>query len=100
MIVLDSNLVIPRNGVYITKVEISGENTERIGITNVGCKPTFGSNPISIETHIIDYNKQIYGKEITIRFFHRIRGEVAFKDVFELSKQIETDKISAINYFN
>lgn len=94
---IGGDFITPKNGVYLSKVYIGG--TVMTGITNVGNNPTFGSNPISVETHIIDFDENIYGKDIVIEFHDRIRDEIVFKNIDELSEQIRNDKISAVNYF-
>jgi riboflavin kinase/FMN adenylyltransferase len=63
---VNQELITPKSGVYITKVDVDG--VLRTGVTNVGYNPTFGHNPISIETHIIDYTGDIYGKSITVGY--------------------------------
>lgn len=94
---IDDNLIVPKRGVYITKVELDGDVKE--GITNIGFNPTFNNNDISIETHIIGSKEDLYGKHIKLYFYHRIRDEIAFKNADELYDQISRDKYAAIKYF-
>lgn len=98
-IVIDDDMAVPKSGVYVTRVNIDGEGISRASVTNIGCNPTFGNNGVTVETHIIDYNNEIYGKEVTIEFHQFIRDEIKFKDQYELSKQITNDKIHALKYF-
>lgn len=97
--VLDKDILMPGSGVYITKVAIEGENDKKTGITNIGNNPTFGDNPKSIETHIIEFDKSIYDREIVVEFYEKIRDEVVFKSPRELSEQLEKDRIYALNFF-
>ncbi|GAG68203.1 unnamed protein product [marine sediment metagenome] len=66
------------------------------GAVNIGMNPTFGGNKLCIETHIFDFDKDIYGKEISIFFVKKIRGEKKFKDAESLALQIKKD-VSFIN---
>lgn len=91
-------LVFPKKGVYITKVKI--ENSVYPGITNVGNNPTFGeNNNITIETFIIDFDKDIYGKEMEVFFIKKIRNEKKFDTVEELVMEMKKDLLNARNYF-
>ena len=95
---IDDSLVFPKNGVYITKVEINEK--EYIGITNIGTHPTIDAleKPI-IETFILNFDENLYSKNIKIRFFKRLRDEKKFANIDELKNQIMRDKDQAINYF-
>ncbi|MBO5742988.1 MAG: bifunctional riboflavin kinase/FAD synthetase [Clostridia bacterium] len=81
---------LPKKGVYATRVQINGKTYA--SITNIGNNPTVSSNgEITIETHIIDFSDNIYGKEIKIEFLSRIRDEKKFDSLEELKNQIEKD---------
>ena len=76
------------DGVYGTVVVFGGN--KYLGITNVGKNPTVNTQVKSrIETHIIDFDGDIYGKSITLEFVKFIRGEIKFKNVDELVKMIK-----------
>jgi len=92
------NRVIPRFGVYATATLI--DRTWRRSITNIGVRPTFESDAEpSIETFIFDFDGELYGDVLRVRFLHRIRGERKFAGIDELRAQIEADSICARNYF-
>ena len=93
------NRVIPKFGVYATATLI--DNVWRRSITNVGVRPTFetGSEP-SIETYVFDFDGDLYGDVLRVRFLHRIRDERKFGGIEELKAQIERDTRRALNYFN
>jgi riboflavin kinase/FMN adenylyltransferase len=92
------NTVIPANGVYVTLTLVEGE--WRRSITNVGHKPTFGAEiDLTIETHVMDFDRELYGEKIRVRFMHRLRGEQKFDSVNALRSQIETDVKRAGRYF-
>ncbi len=89
---LKENLLIPKRGIYATRVYISNE--VYIGATNIGYNPTVNGNKMSIETNILEFNKDIYGETIKLEFLERIRDEKKFKNLDELKIQLKMD----INY--
>jgi riboflavin kinase / FMN adenylyltransferase len=92
------NRVIPRFGVYATATLIEG--TWRKSITNIGVRPTFENDAEpSIETYIFDFDDELYGDVLRVRFLHRIRDEKKFSGIDELKAQIERDIRRAKNYF-
>jgi len=93
------NRVIPRFGVYATATLIDG--IWRRSVTNIGVRPTFenGSEP-SIETYVFDFDGDLYGNVLRVRFLHRIRDERKFNGIDELKAQIEKDTARARNYFH
>ena len=83
--------LIPGNGVYFVKVETMEH--EYYGMCNVGCRPTIASsNARTIETHIFDFDEDIYGLDLKITFVKRIREEVKFDSLEALKQQLERDK--------
>jgi riboflavin kinase/FMN adenylyltransferase len=93
------NRVIPKFGVYATATLIEGE--WRRSITNVGVRPTFeGDKEPSIESYIFDFDGDLYGDVLRVRFLHRIRDERKFAGIEELRAQIERDTRTALGYFN
>jgi riboflavin kinase/FMN adenylyltransferase len=92
------NAVIPANGVYITLTLIDG--VWRRSITNVGVRPTFGGDAeVSVETHVMNFDKELYGEKIRVRFLHRLRGEKKFASLDALKAQIDRDYNRAVKYF-
>ncbi|MEY8762112.1 MULTISPECIES: bifunctional riboflavin kinase/FAD synthetase [Clostridium] len=87
----DKKFVIPKGGVYYTMVEFDGKIFK--GITNVGYNPTTYDNKLSIETNMLGFEGDIYGKNIKIYFIERIRDEVKFNSLAELAQQLEMDKM-------
>ena len=86
---IDENIIIPKVGIYATKVYVNG--TIYYGATNVGYNPTVNGNKLSIETNILEFNADIYGKIITIEFLERIRDEKKFNGIEELKEQLQKD---------
>ncbi|HKP86636.1 MAG TPA: bifunctional riboflavin kinase/FAD synthetase [Blastocatellia bacterium] len=92
------NTVTPTNGVYITLTLVEGE--WRRSITNIGNKPTFGGDAeVTVETHVMDFDRDLYGEKIRVRFLHRLRGERRFESVDALRAQIQSDYGRALRYF-
>ena len=92
------NRVIPRYGVYATATLIDGK--WRKSITNIGVRPTFENDAEpSIESFIFDFDGDLYGDVLRVRFLHRIRDERKFTGIDELKAQIEKDSARARNYF-
>ena len=92
------NRVIPKYGVYATANLIGG--VWRRSITNVGVRPTFaGDKEPSIESYIFDFDGDLYGDVLRVRFLHRIRDERKFSGIEELKNQIAADSNRALNYF-
>lgn len=92
---VDESLVLPKIGVYYTNVEIDGEIFK--GITSVGNNPTVNGEKITVETYILNFSKDIYGKHIKVYFIESIRGQIKFDSLDELKKQLEKDKMFAYN---
>ena len=90
--------LIPENGVYAVNVEIEGAHYR--GICNIGYRPTFNdSAALTIETHILDFDRLIYGLDIRQEFVARIRNEQRFASVDELKAQLAKDKRTAAAIF-
>ncbi|MBI5695142.1 MAG: bifunctional riboflavin kinase/FAD synthetase [Nitrospirae bacterium] len=83
------NELPPREGVYAVSVDVEGKNYH--GAANIGKNPTFGDDKPSYEVHLLDFDGDLYGKFIKIKFIKRVRDEFKFKSVDELVKQIHTD---------
>ena len=94
----DSDVVLIKNGVYVTRVLVDAEI--RYGITNVGLRPTVNTDILCAETHIFDFDGDLYGKEITVEFLHFLRAETKFESVELLAKQIENDIKKARGYIS
>ena len=93
------NKLLPAYGVYITKVMI--DDIVYHGITNVGMKPTIdGQNPVGIETHIFDFNQDVYERNVVVTFIKRIREERKFKNLDALLEQMRKDVNTARYYFS
>ena len=81
--------ILPKTGVYATRAYLDDKKLE--SITNIGYRPTFGSSKLLIETHIFDFNSDIYGKRLRLEFVERIRDEKRFESVDALVAEIRLD---------
>lgn len=94
----DKELIIPSMGVYVTQTLIKGMLYN--SVTNIGINPTFNMGQvINVETHLLDFNLDIYGEEIRVSFLKKLRDEKKFTSVNDLIAQIDTDAHLARDYF-
>jgi riboflavin kinase / FMN adenylyltransferase len=97
---LSDDYLTPRVGVYAVRMKIHDKWFN--GVCNIGYKPTF-KNPddysLTIEVHLFDFHTSIYGEEVFIEWYDRIRDEQKFSGIEELISQIQKDKDQAIHYF-
>jgi riboflavin kinase/FMN adenylyltransferase len=84
------NKVIPKNGVYAVKVRVGDEWFG--GMMNIGIRPTFGELTRTLEVNIFEFDREIYGDTIQVRFVDRIWDEVKFDGVEGLKAQLDADK--------
>lgn len=83
--------LVPANGVYQVAVETLGQSFT--GMCNIGVRPTVGTgNARTIETHILDFDEDIYGLDITISFLRKVRDERRFDSLEDLRAQLEKDR--------
>lgn len=93
------NRVIPKLGVYVTATLI--KDIWHRSITNIGVRPTFENDAEpSIESYIFDYEGNLYGDVLRVRFLHHIRDERKFNGIEELKAQITKDTHRALNFFS
>ena len=85
-VMIDESMASPPNGVYITYCSYNG--VKYPSITNVGVKPTIGTYSKNVETHIFNFDKELYGKQIRVEFVKQTREERKFSGIEELSRQI------------
>ncbi|MCH8029894.1 MAG: bifunctional riboflavin kinase/FAD synthetase [Candidatus Dadabacteria bacterium] len=81
--------ILPKIGVYSTWAILNGKRHK--SITNVGKRPTFGNNELLVETHIFDFDEDIYGERLRVEFVGRLRDERRFDGVKALVEQITKD---------
>jgi riboflavin kinase / FMN adenylyltransferase len=95
------NELIPRRGVYVTVFGVDDRRYK--SVTNIGFRPTVNSEDaasLSIETHMLDFDQDVYGKEVILEFLVRLRDEHRFSGKAALIERIRKDKKNARRYFN
>jgi riboflavin kinase/FMN adenylyltransferase len=92
------NELIPPHGVYATTMTIDG--VVHAGMTNIGVRPTFGETDATIETHLLRYSGDLYGRRVRLSFVQRLRDERRFDSVDALRAQIEADERRASHLFS
>jgi riboflavin kinase/FMN adenylyltransferase len=85
--------VLPANGVYAGYATVAGERFA--AVTNVGTRPTFAGDGITVEVHLLDVDRDLYGQHLEVSFVHRIREEQRFDGVDALVAQIGRDADTA-----
>ena len=93
---IPSNLIRPKKGVYAVRIKI--ENNIFNGIANFGNRPTVDGTKLLLEVHLFDFDKNIYGKDLTVEFLTFIRDEKKFENFDFLTKQIHKDIQIAKDY--
>ena len=83
------NKILPKKGVYCVKAIIDSKVYK--AISNIGYRPTVDGSVLLLETHLFEFNHDIYGKELTVEFLAFIRAEKKFDNFQELTKQIQKD---------
>ena len=83
----------PKTGVYAVTVELRGSIHK--GVANIGYSPTFDDHVFTVEVHILDFGEDIYRQDLRVNFIERIRDEVKFSSIAELSDQIHKDVLIA-----
>ena len=84
--------LLPKDGVYAVEVEIQGQDRNYRGMCNIGVRPTVDGKARTIETHILDFDEDIYGLPIRIKFKKRIRDEIKFESLDALRQQLALDR--------
>ncbi|MDZ7697813.1 MAG: bifunctional riboflavin kinase/FAD synthetase [Deltaproteobacteria bacterium] len=89
--------LIPKLGVYAVRVHVADEIYD--GVTNIGYNPTFGKGPFSVETHILNFDRNLAGEEIRVSFLEKLRDEKTFGSVKDLADEIAKDILRARELF-
>ncbi|MEG1504073.1 MAG: riboflavin biosynthesis protein RibF [Enterococcus sp.] len=92
----DMNL--PKEGVYVNQIEVDRKWYPAMG--SIGHNDTFGPNRmLTVEINILDFNQEIYGEKVKVRWNHMLRGQVAFESVEGLIEQLQADEQATRDYF-
>lgn len=88
--------VLVADGVYVTEATVAGALVP--GMTHVGRRPTFGLEERTVETHLFDFDRDLYDARIRLHFHHRIRGTVRFSSAEALQEQLRQDREEALRH--
>ena len=96
--ITSENELLPPHGVYATTLTV--DDRIHAAVTNIGVRPTFeAEGRVSVETHLLDVNPDLYGARVRLAFVQRLRGEQAFAGVDALVRQIREDVATARSVF-
>ena len=92
-------VIVPAYGVYATRIWF--DSAYHIAVTNVGVRPTVQDNDgrVTVEGYILDFHGDLYGQELRVEFFQRLRGEERFPNLTALSEAIARDAAQTRDYF-
>lgn len=90
--VTDAEKLIPAQGVYGVLASAEGLMANMPAMTNIGTRPTFDGQRVTIETHILHFHRNLYGKILRLAFCHRIRSERKFASAVQLARQLDEDR--------
>jgi riboflavin kinase / FMN adenylyltransferase len=97
---LTRNELIPRTGVYVTFLDLEGRRWK--SVTNIGTRPTLtgqSGGPVTVETHVLDFEKELYGARVCVEFLVRVREERRFESTEALVSRIKKDVATAHRFF-
>ena len=87
-------------GVYITRTVIEKAKACYPSVTSIGFRPMFDDGVVRLETHLMDFDKAIYGQYLRVDFLHKLRSEMRYAGVSELRQAITDDVDAARRYFS
>ncbi len=94
-----AGVIMPARGVYAAKVYFEGQ--EHMAVTNVGVRPTVGGkDKVTVESYILDYSGNLYGKQVRVEFYKFLRPEMKFSSVEELKSMIQKNAGETREYFS
>lgn len=96
----DYGQMIPAPGVYAVKARLQQSVEMKRAMMNIGTRPTFGGDKISLETHILNFDSDIYGQTLLVSFMHRMREEQKFDNVADLISQLKKDQMMVDEQFD
>lgn len=97
-VLIPEGIACPRHGVYACKAWVDGERYT--AVTNVGSRPTVQGTQVRTESWILDFDRDIYGKTITLEFHYFLRPEKRFDSLEQLKAAVQADAARTRNYFS
>lgn len=96
----DRQRLVPGRGVYAVWAELTGYSEPMPAMMNIGTRPTYNGSSQTLEVHIIGYEGDLYGKDVTVTFAERIRSEQPFDSPSALASQLQLDRKACIRILN
>ena len=96
----DRQRLVPGRGVYAVWAELTGYSEPMPAMMNIGTRPTYNGSSQTLEVHIIGYEGDLYGQDITVTFAERIRSEQPFDSPSALASQLQVDRKACIRILN
>ena len=96
----DRQRLVPGRGVYAVWAELTGYSEPMPAMMNIGTRPTYNGSSQTIEVHIIGYEGDLYGQDVTVTFAERIRSEQPFDSPSALASQLQLDRKACIRILN
>ena len=94
---IDGRKFLPGEGVYVAWTTIENSPQKIVSVMNLGKQPTIDpSLPSAVEVHLINKNINLYGFHLTVEPIEKLRSQIKFNDILQLSKQIKKDKDNAL----
>lgn len=90
--VADTHKLIPASGVYAVTARLENSSEERQAMMNIGTRPTFSGKALTLETHILHFAADLYGRQLAVSFVRRIREERRFISTEALRRQLQRDE--------
>lgn len=92
-------ILVPAFGVYATKVTLE-DGSVHLAVTNVGLRPTVeDGSAVTVEPYILDYSGDLYGQQVQVSFYHKLRGEKKFDSLEELTAVVLKNAQETRDYF-
>ena len=96
----DRQRLVPGRGVYAVWAELTGYSEPMPAMMNIGTRPTYNGSSQTLEVHIIGYEGDLYGQDVTVTFAERIRSEQPFDNPSALASQLQLDRKACIRILN
>ena len=95
LVLIDKCQLIPAAGVYAVKIRLENSVEWKHGMMNIGMRPTFDGQHQTLEVNVFRLKENLYGQQLQVAFFERLRGEQRFDNIEALKAQLQQDAIEA-----
>ena len=95
LVLVDDCQLIPATGVYAVKIRMENSVEWKHGMMNIGMRPTFDGQSQTLEVNVFRLKENLYGQQLQVAFFERLRGEQRFDNIEALKAQLQQDAIEA-----